>query len=214
MKKIPIILIALLLAGCTYNGKLKSGFYTPPTSANKIPLKANLICGDSFKTTKIDPGHISGAYAVKLETDPALQEALTTTCKSLFDEVCVSHEIDAKNQYGADLNLFPKLGMEGTILRFTLTVKNTSGDVIKQYESNRNFKFGPPPGVHFLNIINIPFCGMLFPVVIPSNTFMIGRRGERIFNEQVAACLKQVADEIRNDATLLSKNHHKAETGQ
>ena len=207
MKIIPMLLIAAFVtAGCTYNGKLKSGFYSPPNTASKIPLKVNLICSDHFKSTIIDPGHIYGGYAVRLKTDPALQETLTTTCKSLFDDVFVDRAADPSNQRGADINLIPNLVMSGNILKFSLTVRDVaSGEVIKRYEAQQNFKFGPPAGVRTLDIINIPFCGLLFPIVIPANTSMIGHRGARIFSEQMAACVGQVADEIRYDASLLSR---------
>jgi hypothetical protein len=195
------------MTGCAYNGTLKSGFYTPPAaSGTKLPLKADLVCGDFFKSTVIDPGHIYGDYSAHIKINPALQDAITRSCEMLFEEVYVSEVTDLNNARGADIVILPKIEFDEHHLTLTLTVKNAySGESIQEYSASDNLQSHAPGGVHALDTFDIFACGLLAPVIIPSNTSMIGHRAEDDLGKSLSFCLGQIVENISNDPALVSK---------
>jgi len=197
------VIIIALLTGCTYNGKLHSGFYSPASTGSKTPLQVDLVCGDFLKSIVLDPGHIYGAYVVHLKTDPALQEALVKSCESLFDKVRVTSAPDTN----ADIVILPALELKEHTITLTLTAKSAvTGDVIQQYSASTNFECRAPAGVHAADTIDIFACGGLAPIIVPANTSMIGHSAEDALGKCLAFCLGQIAENVRNDTSLASKS--------
>jgi len=194
------------MTGCAYNGTLKSGFYLPPATNNKLPIKANLVCGEFFKSTVIDPGHIYGDYSAHIKINPALQDAIVQSCEMLFKKVYVSASTDPNNQLGADIVILPTLELKEHTLTLTLTVKSAdSGEVIQQYSASDNLQSHAPAGVHALDTFDIFACGGLAPIIIPSNTSMIGHRAEHDLEKCLSFCLGQIVENISNDMALAAR---------
>src|ERR1700733_8013272 len=204
--RLSLLTATLLMNGCAYNGTLKSGFYSPPATGNKIPLKANLVCGEFFQSTVIDSGHIYGDYSVHLTTNPALQESITKSCQALFYKVYVSTSADPNNKLGADIVVLPTIEFKEHTLTLTLTIKNAvSGETIQQYSASNNLQSHAPGGVSALDTLDIFACGGLAPVIIPANTSMIGHRAEDDLDKCLSFCLGQIVENISNDTALVSK---------
>jgi hypothetical protein len=143
---------------------------------------------------------------VHLKSDPALQDALTKTCESLFEKVDVSPVIDPQNQAGADIVLLPNLGIQEHTLTLTLTAKApVSGEVIQQYSASDTFQYGAPACVHILDTLDIFACGGLAFIIVPCNTSAIGHKGEDVLKQRLSFCLGQIAENIRNDPALVKK---------
>jgi hypothetical protein len=143
---------------------------------------------------------------VHLKTNPALQDAITGSCNSLFDKVYISTITDPNNNLGADIVVLPKIEFKEHTITLTLTVKGTdSGETIQQYSASNNLQPRAPAGVHALDTFDIFACGALAPVIVPSNTSMIGHRAEDDLAKCLALCLGQIVESISNDSALLSK---------
>jgi hypothetical protein len=149
---------------------------------------------------------LASYYSAHIKTNPALQDAITKSCQMLFNEVYVSAVTDPNNRLGADIVVLPTIEFNEQHLTLTLTVKSAyTGETIQQYSASNNLQSHAPAGVHALDTLDIFACGGLAPIIIPSNTSMIGHRAEDDLEKCLSFCLGQVVENISNDPALATK---------
>src|SRR6266700_1005402 len=99
--------MVLTLTGCAYRGTMREGFYHPQQGDAKLPLKVNLVCGRQFESGEYTAESVYFSHSVHIKTHPALGQALTETCQSLFQQVIVTPS--AQDDVGADITLLPAI---------------------------------------------------------------------------------------------------------
>ena len=144
----------LLLSGCTYKGQLKTGFYTPIQNAPKIPLKAAIVIGPAFESGTFDTKGVYYAHSAQIRTHPALTQAMTDSCRSVFASVSVVQFVPASSP-DVEVLIIPSVEMRERVLTLSVALKSpTSGDLIQQYQSSGNLTVRAPASVHVIGTIN------------------------------------------------------------
>jgi len=199
--------LAMALAvstGCAYHGTLRNGFYERGESPQKLPLNANLVCGESMERNEFVAQDVYFSHSVHIKTHPALSQALTEMCRAEFDRVSVTRS--ARNDGEAEIVLLPRFEMREEVLELTVVARSgNSGELLHEYRSAGNFVLSIPVGVHVMGGVNIAFCGLLSPIFTPAATSILGHKAEKVLEQRLATSLNQIAEDIRNDLSLVGK---------
>lgn len=200
-----VFLVTLLLTcGCSYHGALKTNFYQPSVATEKIPLKANIVYSSHIEAAEFSSGLYIG-HSVNIKTHPALKQALTETCQSLFDSVELISVVSANNSNQADVLILPNLEMLGRNIRLSVIVKNANThETIQKYEATEFVRIPIPVSVHCLGAINIMCCGLFIPIY-PINAQLLGVEAKGNLETRLSSCLSRIEQDIRNDGALLNR---------
>jgi hypothetical protein len=204
-----VFICGTFLFGCTYHGSLRNDFHTVDKSKTKLPLKACLIYDSNVvdKSNYIAPS--DATRTVDISFQPAFQQAMINTLDSLFENLYVNSYIDKGKCKNADILIFPTIEIRGEYqsqFYMSMLVKAFDTDeVIQKYESSGDISWSKPASMLTLGIINILSGFLLSPIIIPSETNLLGETVQEALEKRISSCLDRIANDIRNDRSLVIK---------
>ena len=200
-----VALVAGGLIGCAYHGTLRPGFYSPPQTTAKLPLRAALVVGENLEALEYSAEAGWWGHSVHIKTHPALKQALTEASQSLFESVEVVRTA-ASQSSAADIVILPTVEMREHVLYTKLVAKEpNSGETLREYEASGNVFIAIPGSVRALAIINGVFCGLLTPIATPLTTELLGAAAEESLERRLGSNVRQMTEEIGNDRALVTK---------
>ena len=204
--RVFLFLLCICVAnGCAYKGQLKSGFYKPNQNAPMIPLKAAVVIGPAFESGTFDTKAVYYSHSAQIRTHPALTQAMTDSCRSVFASVSVVQYVPT-NSPDVEVLIVPSVEMRERVLTLSVALKSPiNGDLIQQYQSSGNLAVRAPASVHVIGTINTVCMAALSPITAPTITHIIGRKAESELADRLSDCIHQVEEQMRNDPFLVQK---------
>ena len=202
-----IFICGTFLFGCTYHGSLRNDFHAVDKSKIKLPLKAcliydsNVVDKSNYKTSSFFP------HSVDISFQPALRQATINTLDSLFENLYVSLNIDQGKCQNSDIIIFPTIEIRGdyTFYMSMLIKAFDTDEVFQKYESSGDISWIKPASVSILGVINILSGFLLSPIINPAEAEILGNTVQEALEIRVSSCLDRIANDIRNDRSLLIK---------
>jgi len=205
IRGISIILTAFLFFGCAYHGNLKNDFKPITNQTSKLPLKACLVFDNSMEQFNYR-SEMFGGHSVDISGQPGLKLSMVNTFNPMFEELYVISNVYDEKIGNTDVVMFPTLESKdnGTVLYMSLLIKKTETDeILHKYESTSDTNWQEPALSSILGIINICSAFLLSPIIIPSQTHLIGNTATKTLEKGISTDLDRISNDMKNDRSLV-----------
>jgi hypothetical protein len=202
-----IFVIILLLSSCTYKGNIRSDFYKPAVSQNKLPIKAYFVWDSALDSGKYVVKNMMGNYDAEIGSAPGLKLAFINAIEGVFENLQVVDKIDDAELKKYDILILPKFELRSDAVYIQLTVKDAkTADLLDKYEASGNVPFNYPLSAYVLTFLNVIPCGLLCsPIILPSITHILGKQLESDYEQRIIETLNSIMRDIKNDRKLTLK---------
>jgi hypothetical protein len=190
-----------------YKGNLKDNFYVADNVVSKIPVKVYMVFDKAIGSSVYHSSNIFRGLGVDIEANPGLRISMVSAFSSIFESLHEANAIDQITIKNYDYLAVPRIEIIGEAVTMSLIMKDSESDnIISSYKSTGNIYNTVPASAHVLQVINIiPFAGLTTPIIIPISANIIGGAAEKDFEIVLRQTLGVIADDIRNDRSLVSK---------